>query len=72
MSVIYVLIPIAVLFVMIGLAIFFWAVRSKQFDDLDKQGFSILFDDERKQHQSPADIEQPTGKDQPKQEPDER
>ncbi|SEB02342.1 cbb3-type cytochrome oxidase assembly protein CcoS [Alkalimonas amylolytica] len=48
MSVIYVLIPIAVLFVMIGLAIFFWAVKSKQFDDLDKQGFSILFDDEPK------------------------
>ncbi|MEE2023745.1 cbb3-type cytochrome oxidase assembly protein CcoS [Alkalimonas mucilaginosa] len=57
MSVIYVLIPIAVLFVMIGLAIFFWAVKSKQFDDLDKQGFSILFDDEPK---APAKTE-PTG-----------
>lgn len=54
MSVIYVLIPIAVLFVMIGLAIFFWAVKSKQFDDLDKQGFSILFDDEPK---APAESE---------------
>lgn len=46
MSVIYVLIPIAVLFVMVGLVIFFWAVRNKQFEDLDKQGFSILFDEE--------------------------
>lgn len=45
MSIIYVLIPIAILFVMIGLGIFFWAVRSKQFDDLDKEGFSILFDE---------------------------
>jgi cbb3-type cytochrome oxidase maturation protein len=45
MSIIYVLIPIALLFVLIGLAIFFWAVRSKQFDDLDKEGFSILFDE---------------------------
>jgi cbb3-type cytochrome oxidase maturation protein len=45
MSIIYVLIPIALIFVMIGLAIFFWAVRSKQFDDLDKEGFSILFDE---------------------------
>ncbi len=45
MSIIYVLIPIALLFVMIGLGIFFWAVRSKQFDDLDKEGFSILFDE---------------------------
>lgn len=47
MSVIYVLIPIAVLFVIIGLAVFFWAVRSKQFEDLDKEGFSILFDDNK-------------------------
>lgn len=47
MSVIYVLIPIAILFVIIGLAVFFWAVRSKQFEDLDKQGFSILFDDNK-------------------------
>lgn len=45
MSTIYVLIPIAILFVIIGLAVFFWAVRSKQFEDLDKEGFSILFDD---------------------------
>lgn len=45
MSVIYVLIPIAILFVLIGLAVFFWAVRSKQFEDLDKEGFSILFDE---------------------------
>ncbi|KKO50613.1 cytochrome oxidase maturation protein Cbb3 [Arsukibacterium sp. MJ3] len=46
MSIIYVLIPIAILFVMLGLAIFFWAVRSKQFEDLDKEGFSILFDED--------------------------
>ncbi|WP_370304645.1 cbb3-type cytochrome oxidase assembly protein CcoS [Rheinheimera baltica] len=46
MSVIYMLIPIAILFVIIGLAVFFWAVRSKQFEDLDKEGFSILFEDD--------------------------
>lgn len=47
MSIIYVLIPIAILFVAIGIAVFFWAVRSKQFDDLDKEGFSILFDEQK-------------------------
>lgn len=47
MSIIFVLIPIAILFVIIGLAIFFWAVRSRQFDDLDKEGFSILFDNDK-------------------------
>jgi cbb3-type cytochrome oxidase maturation protein len=46
MSIIYVLIPIAVLFVMIGLGVFFWAVRSRQFDDLDKEAYSILFDNQ--------------------------
>lgn len=45
MSIIYVLIPIVIIFVIIGIAMFFWAVRSKQFDDLDKEGFSILFDE---------------------------
>jgi len=45
MSIIYVLIPIAILFVLLGLAIFFWAVRTRQFEDLDKEGFSILFDE---------------------------
>jgi cbb3-type cytochrome oxidase maturation protein len=52
MSIIYVLIPIAILFVMLGLAIFFWAVRSKQFEDLDKEGFSILFDEQQVQPKS--------------------
>lgn len=71
MSVIYVLIPIAVLFVMIGLAIFFWAVRSKQFDDLDKQGFSILFDDDNKQTDQPSTDPQSVEQDPSKKEPNE-
>ncbi|RYV01436.1 cbb3-type cytochrome oxidase assembly protein CcoS [Shewanella sp. OPT22] len=46
MSIIYVLIPIAMLFVAIAVAVFFWAVKSEQFDDLNRQGSSILFEDE--------------------------
>lgn len=57
MSIIYVLIPIAILFVMLGLAIFFWAVRSKQFEDLDKEGFSILFDEQQAHSKTPAKTE---------------
>lgn len=72
MSVIYVLIPIAVLFVMVGLAIFFWAVRSKQFEDLDKQGFSILFDDEPQQNKQDASGDQSSSQPKPNQEHDER
>lgn len=48
MSIIYTLIPVAILFVLIAAAIFFWAVRSDQFEDLDRQGSNILFDDERR------------------------
>lgn len=59
MSIIYVLIPIAILFVMLGLAIFFWAVRSRQFDDLNKEGMSILFEEEKKPSASPDPDKQP-------------
>jgi len=46
MSIIYILIPIAVLLTAIGIYLFFWAVKSDQFDDLEKQGLSILFEEE--------------------------
>jgi cbb3-type cytochrome oxidase maturation protein len=56
MSIIYVLIPIAMLFVAIAVAVFFWAVKSEQFDDLDRQSVSILFDDDvKKSAASPAE-----------------
>lgn len=45
MSIIYVLIPIAILLTVLGLYLFFWAVKTDQFDDLEKQGLSILFDE---------------------------
>ena len=51
MSVIYVLIPIAALITAIAIYIFFWAVKTDQFDDLEKQGMSILFDEEDKKQQ---------------------
>ena len=46
MTIIFVLIPIAVLLTIIGIYLFFWAVKTDQFNDLEKQGMSILFDDE--------------------------
>ncbi|WP_219595752.1 cbb3-type cytochrome oxidase assembly protein CcoS [Aeromonas caviae] len=48
MNIIFVLIPIAILFVVIAGAVFFWAIRSEQFEDLDRQGFNILFDEEQR------------------------
>ena len=46
MNIIYVLIPIAILLVSIAVAVFFWAVKSNQFEDLERHGYSILFDDD--------------------------
>ena len=46
MSIIYVLIPLAIIIVAIAIGMFFWAVKSNQFDDLERQGYSILFDDD--------------------------
>lgn len=46
MESIYLLVPIALIFTALAIKIFFWAIDSKQFDDLDSASKSILFDDE--------------------------
>lgn len=46
MNIIYVLIPIAIILVLVAIYVFFWAVKSNQFEDLERQGYSILFDDD--------------------------
>ena len=51
MSIIYILIPIATLLTALGIYLFFWAVKTEQFEDLEKQGMSILFDDDQ-QHKN--------------------
>lgn len=55
MSIIYILIPIAVLLVIVAIGVFFWAVRSDQFNNLDKQAHSILFEDDKEQHKNSND-----------------
>ncbi|ASF14342.1 cbb3-type cytochrome oxidase assembly protein CcoS [Shewanella xiamenensis] len=62
MSIIYVLIPIAMIFVLIAVAVFFWAVKSEQFDDLDRQSVSILFDEDADKP-NPASIKQQESQD---------
>ncbi|HIF9317288.1 TPA: cbb3-type cytochrome oxidase assembly protein CcoS [Photobacterium damselae] len=46
MASLYILIPIAIIFVIIAVAIFLWAVKSDQYDDLERQGSNILFEEE--------------------------
>ena len=46
MSVIYLVIPIALVLAAAGLGAFLWAVRKGQFDDLDTPAVRMLFDDD--------------------------
>lgn len=65
MSILYILIPIAVLLTSLGIYLFFWAVKTEQFDDLEKQGMSILFD-EKNDTKEPTENEIINNKDQVK------
>ena len=46
MESIYLLIPISVILVFVIAVVFWWSVRSGQFDDLEGPGFRILMDDD--------------------------
>lgn len=52
MASLYLLIPIAIIFVCIAVGVFIWAVKSEQFEDLDRQGHSILFEEDDTNHPS--------------------
>ncbi len=47
MEVLYFLIPISLVFVALGIGVFFWAVKSGQYDDLEGPAHRILFDDDQ-------------------------
>jgi len=59
MSVIYALIPIAIIFVIIAIAVFFWAVRSDQFEDIERQGLNILMDDDDTNNKADNESDKP-------------
>ena len=46
MDSLYLLIPIALLFCAIAIKLLLWAIDSGQYDDLDKEAWKILADDE--------------------------
>ena len=46
MESLFFLVPVTLLLVGIAVAVFFWAVRSGQFDDLDSPAWRILHDDD--------------------------
>jgi cbb3-type cytochrome oxidase maturation protein len=45
-DVLYLLIPISLIIMAIAIAVFLWAIRSGQFDDLEGPAHRILMDDD--------------------------
>ena len=46
MNVLYLVLPLALLFAFAAVVVFVWAVRSGQFDDLETPAVRVLHDDE--------------------------
>ncbi|MFT6910248.1 MAG: cbb3-type cytochrome oxidase maturation protein [Oleiphilaceae bacterium] len=46
MEILFVLIPISIILVALAIAIFGWAVKNGQYDDLEGPAHSILYDDD--------------------------
>ncbi|MDT3734903.1 MAG: cbb3-type cytochrome oxidase assembly protein CcoS [Denitratisoma sp.] len=47
MEILYLLVPLSVVLVFLIGAIFWWSVRSGQFDDMEGPGYRVLMDDDR-------------------------
>ena len=47
MNILFLLIPLGLILLAVAVGAFFWAVRARQFDDLDSAGVQILLDDDR-------------------------
>jgi cbb3-type cytochrome oxidase maturation protein len=61
MPALYIMIPVALLIVAVAIYVFFWAVDSGQYDDMDSPAHSILFDDQDPAHK--AGVDEASGKD---------
>lgn len=48
MSMLYVLIPLAVMLLGVAVWALLWAIKTGQFDDLESHGWSVVLDDDQK------------------------
>lgn len=48
MSILYVLIPLAVMLLALAIWALLWAIKNGQFDDLETHGWSVVLDDDQK------------------------
>jgi cbb3-type cytochrome oxidase maturation protein len=47
MEILYLLIPVSVVLVFVIGAVFWWSLRSGQFDDMEGPGYRVLMDDDK-------------------------
>jgi cbb3-type cytochrome oxidase maturation protein len=59
MASLYILIPIALLFCVIAIKLLLWAINSGQYEDLDKEAWRILADEEKPADAGPDTPENP-------------
>lgn len=52
MELFLVLVPVTIILVGVSIWAFLWSARNDQFEDLDKQAYSILFDNDEQVAQS--------------------
>jgi len=57
MEILFLLVPLALIFIGLAIKLLFWAVKNGQYDDLNTEGQRILFDDETKPSVKPKQPE---------------
>ena len=57
MESLYLLIPIALVFCVVAIRLLLWAIDNGQYDDLDKEGWRVVADDD----EPPPDAEREAG-----------
>ncbi len=53
MDILYLLVPLSLVLVFLVGAVFWFALKSGQFDDLERAGFDVLADDDRPSRSDP-------------------
>ena len=63
MSMLYILIPLAVILLALAAWALIWAIKSGQFDDLESQAWNVVLDDDQKPPSQPEKGPETTQKD---------
>ena len=66
MSILYLLIPLALLLLALAVWAFFWAVGAGQFDDLDTPALRVVMDDDDRPDDDPAQGRKPLRRSSPR------